>query len=625
MAKKTRTIDVLMDMPFGKLLALVVLSTLLVSQVQAGTRFGQVLKTGQVVMSGSAATMSARIQGCDNEELLFTFVESVAPESLFLRRLDAGTPDGSADVTIEITIGEVCANSGQASFNYRNLAVSGTIGRDIDINPMNPVLSLGLTTGASASLKVAYVLNRRTAETGNEDKRFELRADLVSFIAGDVFGQAGRNEVLADINVSDEPPLKEDLILDEEDGGRASASRDAFNDACLDPSADGSVFLDICREVQDVEDEEIAQRIAEAFDAHVIAALIAATGEGVRIQTRNVMWRMLGLRTNEERISLNGVSLAYNGNLIDATWLPMSMSGLSLQDDTDFGSTLLSERWGVFLNGDISLGKRDQRGKEVAFDFDAWGLTAGLDYRFNNGTIAGLALGYSSYQADIAAKGGQVDSNTLMTQAYASYSFTDDIYVDATIGYARSDLDQKRIVDLTGLPGYGLSVARGSSNATQFSTSLAFNYRLPVQLVWDLTAYGQFYYAKNEIDAFAERESPFAVAYPDQSFVTRTYTAGLRGSRAFSFNRGILVPFIDAAFAHESGNDGFVMTPVLVETGARAPLIEISDPDRNYGRLDVGASWVFLSGNQLFFSYGVLLAERDTKLQTLYLGARFEF
>ena len=618
------TIQLASQNRFGLVLAVLLAAGF--STAEGATRFGQVLKNGQVMVSGPGAATAARLLSCDDEQLLFTFAETVSPDNIALRRLDAGIADGSQMATIEVRIVQVCASSGQATFSYRHTADRGTIGQDIDINPAAPVLSLSLSPSASATAKVAYVVRPRSAETSEDDKNFQLRAAQISFFAGDVFGQAGRDEVLAEISISEAPPLKPGLISEDgDDDGRASAARDAFNDACLDPSAEGSVFLDICREVQNVEDEDLARRIAEAFDAHEIAALTAASSEAGRIQARNIASRMAALRGGDSQISLNGVALAYNGNLFDASWLPVSMSGLSLDEGSGGGSTLLNERLGVFLNGDISLGKRDQRGKEVAFDFDSWGLTAGLDYRFVNGVIAGLALGYTSYQADIKADGGKVDSAAVTVQGYGTYSFTDDFYVDATLGYSRADVDQQRVVDLTGLAGFGRSVARGSTDATQFSTSLALNYRLPLQRAWDITAYGQFYYAYNDIDSFVERGSPFAVEFPDQSFVTRTLTAGFRGSKAISFSRGILVPFVDAAFSHEGGNDGFVFTPMLVETGGLAPRIEISDPDRNYGRLDIGTSWVFLSGNQLFFSYGLLLGESDTKLHTLNFGARFEF
>ena len=137
--------------------------------------------------------------------------------------------------------------------------------------------------------------------------------------------------------------------------------------------------------------------------------------------------------------------------------------------------------------------------------------------------------------------------------------------------------------------------------------------------------FGQLFYATNDIDGFTETGSPFALQFPDQDFITRTFSAGLRASRAVSFSTGVLLPFIDASFSHEDGNDGFVLSPALVETGAVAPRIEISNPDRNFGKLDLGASWVFLSGNQLFISYGLLVGESDTAMQTINFGARFEF
>ncbi len=597
------------------------------SNADAATRYGQVLKNGQVIMSGSGSSLQATTMNCGDGELLFTFAENVSTESIQFRRLDAGTPDGSGSISIQVTVREVCADSGQATFRYRHSADVGEIGTDINIAPVAPVLTVALAPSASANTQISYSVGTRSEDTGDEDKRFALRSAQLSFFAGDVFGQASRNEVLAEISVSEAPPLKDELNQgDENDGGRGSAARDAFNDACLDPSAEGSVFLEICRQAQDVDDEELARQIAEAFDVHEIAALIAASSEGGRIQAYNIASRMAALRRDEDRISFDGIALAYNGNTFDAGWLPEDIRGLASEMGSGGGdSTLLDERLGVFLNGDIAIGDRDRRGKEVGFDFDSWGLTAGVDYRFVNGIIAGVALGYTSYSADLDRRTGEVDSNTLSLQGYGTYDFTDDLYLDATVGYSTADVDQQRVVDLTGLSGFGRSIARGSTDATQFTTSLALNYALPMQRAWNATAYGQFYYAVNDIDAFAERGSPFAVNFPDQHFITRTLTGGLRASKAISMDRGVLVPFVDASFSYEAGNDGFVLSPTLVETGALAPLVEISDPDRSFGRLDVGTSWVFLSGNQLFLSYGLLVGESDTQLHTFNFGARFEF
>jgi len=53
--------------------------------------------------------------------------------------------------------------------------------------------------------------------------------------------------------------------------------------------------------------------------------------------------------------------------------------------------------------------------------------------------------------------------------------------------------------------------------------------------------------------------------------------------------------------------------------------VEINDPDRNFARVDLGLSWVFLSGQQLFVSYSTLLAESDTTRHSIFFGFRGEF
>ncbi|PKL96544.1 MAG: hypothetical protein CVV18_01355, partial [Gammaproteobacteria bacterium HGW-Gammaproteobacteria-8] len=96
-------------------------------------------------------------------------------------------------------------------------------------------------------------------------------------------------------------------------------------------------------------------------------------------------------------------------------------------------------------------------------------------------------------------------------------------------------------------------------------------------------------------------------------------------NRAISFERGVLSPYIDASYRHESGNDGYMLRPRVVGAGAFGPTVEINDPDRNFARVDLGLSWVFLSGQQLFVSYSTLLAESDTTRHSIFFGFRGEF
>lgn len=589
----------------------------------AANRSGAVLATGQVIMAAGPGAAGIQ-QGCgENEDLVFTFTETAAPSDIELQR---SALDGAAS-SITVVIDEVC-EPGQATFEYEHRAVSGDgeIGVDLSADPAAPRLSIPIESGASQTLQVAYqVLEADDPGAGDKiDKIFALAGTRIGFLAGQVAGQATRDQTLVTIALIEDtgPPLPPDRITASDE--RIFDAGGAFNQAC-ESAEPGSSFADACAVIaaQELTDEQIRQ-VALAFDAHELAAIPTASSEGGRIQGANVNARIAELRSGATGLSLSGVALAFNGELFDAGWLPLGqVEGAS--GGGGGGSTLFSEKLGMFVNGKVSLGDRNRRGKEVGFDFDSWGVTAGIDYRFDTGTFAGVSLGYSEYDADLDQDGGSTDAETITVQGYGSYSVTQDFYLDATLGYSTTDVRQRRVVDLSGIGDLTRTIARGSTDARQISASLAVNYRLPLDTEWSITPYGEFQYAWNDIDGFSERGSPFALTFDDQDFGTETAGVGFRITRAFSFSRGVLSPFVDGSFRHESGNDGYLMQPRLVEASAFGPDIEINSPDRNFGRLDAGASWVFLAGTQLFVSYSTLVAESDTTRHSIFLGVRGEF
>src|SRR6056297_1769501 len=582
----------------------------------AGTSSGWVLRTGEVVMSSGGQSVNATSFNCGDEELAFGFSETVTPEQLEFSRREGG----SGSVSVQLSITQVCAE-GQATFEYSHVAQEGTIGEDIDIDPVQTSITANLVVQDLDARPFEYQV-RDVQNPGDADKVFLLQAGRITFVVDGAFGQAARSETLATITVVEGPPLDtDDPVLQEDERTRDAAV--AFNNACEDVP-ENTQLAELCGAAADSDTVEADIQIAEAFDPHELSAAPGAVSEGGRIQAANVGGRLAALRGGATGVSLSGIALAYNGNIVDSSWLPLDQVD-DMESGSGGGSSLLNERLGFFVNGEISLGDRDRRGKEFGFDFDSWGLTSGIDYRFDNGFIGGISLGYSRYDADLDDDGGSLEADTVTLQGYGTYNFTDDLYLDATLGYSSSDLDQDRAIDLTGIGTFGRSVARGSTDADQYSTSLALNYRLPIESTWSLTSYGQFFYAVNEIDGFEERGSFLALRFPDQEFFTRSYSGGLRASKAISFADGILSPFIDVAYTHEGGNDGYAFRPAFVDGPLLDLEVEISSPDRNFGRLDAGASWVFLSGQQLFFSYSALVGESDTTRHAFYLGARFEF
>ncbi len=590
-------------------------------QAEAMTRHGAVYESGRIVYSSQPVSRTMDGHACEEDpDLIFTFSESLSQSSL---ALDVRSEDaGSITLTVNITLS---CREGSAVFEYDHEpdGNSGVIGEDIDINPQSFGINMPLATGASEQA----VINYQALESAPffTEHRFLLVGDRVSFFAGTAFGQAGERRELAVVSVASGDVIDMGAIIDAD--ARTIRAGSALNDAC-DLAEPGSTLFQTCLEIdQFAETPAQLRQASNAFDAHQITAVPAASTESTRIQSGNVAERLEVIRSGmAPALSLDGLAFRSGGQNFSLAWLPSDlMARVNGESGDDIGSQLLAERWGAFVNGTVTIGDRSRRGDETAFDYDSWGITAGVDYRFDNGAVVGVAGGFSRYSADLEGNSGKVDGDSYSIQGYGTFDLIENLFIDATLGYTTTDFDFGRVVDLAGIGSMTRSTARGSTDARVISATVSLNYRIRLDNAWSITPYGQFGYSDIEIDGFSESGSPFDYQYPSQSLDSQLWSAGIRVNRPISLDRGVLVPYADLAFEYESGIDGYSLQPVLVESGIDGPMVSISNPDRSTGRLDLGASWVFLTGNQLFFSYSALLMDSDTTRHSFYFGARWEF
>ncbi|OAD22231.1 secreted protein containing Na-Ca exchanger/integrin-beta4 domain protein [Candidatus Thiomargarita nelsonii] len=116
-------------------------------------------------------------------------------------------------------------------------------------------------------------------------------------------------------------------------------------------------------------------------------------------QFKNVNARLNVLRTGVRVFSLSGLRLNINGQR-----LPTELLGSTLNNATDARNVGNGfSRLGAFVNGEINFGEKDTTDRESGFEFTTLGLTAGIDYRFTNNLVAGIALGYSNSESDFNA------------------------------------------------------------------------------------------------------------------------------------------------------------------------------------------------------------------------------
>jgi len=586
----------------------------------AGTRLFAVYNDGRLQPAVGKAGFS-----CDDSGLAFVFSETVdggpPPEALTLEESSADT----AHVTVRVQITQSCGD-GDVTFSYGHDSDGGTFGPGGDLNasPQSFALSMATMPGATDMETVNY---QAVDDAESEDaETFTLFGDQIVFFVGNTAGQASDRRDLASITI----PANDEKTVDPNDlpDGSTDQQRNAIerlNNACA-MAEPNSALADTCEKIHEYQNQQNpqersrqARRIADALNPQVVVVTSLSALQTGRIQHENIVDRLVALHQGAKGISLDNVNLSLGGLNIGTGWLNAA------SDDYDSSSRLLGEKWGLFLDGSVSLGNQDRRITGPGFDFDAYSLTAGLDYRFDSGLILGGAVGFDNYSSDLDGSAGGLDSNSKTLQGFGTYNFTDRLYVDLTAAYTSGDLDQDRVIDLSGIGGLGSETARGSTNSDQTSASVALNYDTSFSPGWSATAYGSLYFADTTIDAFSEQGSALALSFEEQNFQSLLSSLGVRVTKVVNLSNGVLTPFADVAWQHESKNDSFEIKTRFVQVDAEGPTALVSEPDRDFGRAAVGASWVFPSGNQVFFRVNSLLLDANTNRYSVYVGGRFEF
>ncbi len=280
--------------------------------------------------------------------------------------------------------------------------------------------------------------------------------------------------------------------------------------------------------------------------------------------------------------------------------------------------------WGGFLNVNYNTGDRDDTSREDGFDFDDYGLTGGVDYRFSDQLAAGVALSWSRTDVDFSRDAGDVESDNWGLTAYAAYNIG-DWYVDAQLGYAWLDYETRRNIVL---PALGINTAaRGDTNGQQWSATVGAGYDLRMNRL-TVTPYGRVDYLNLEVDDFTEREPNAGLGLDIGSRTTRSLQSalGARLSTEVSTGYGVFVPYAALEWNHEFKND----SRSLVAKYTHDPfntffVIPTENPDRNFFTLAVGVSTQMPGGLSAFAALDSVLGMEDTTAYALTVGVRGEF
>lgn len=348
-------------------------------------------------------------------------------------------------------------------------------------------------------------------------------------------------------------------------------------------------------------------------------------------QLGNVLSRLAALRHGATGVSLSGLSINQNGQSLSASALAKAFTQQKGGAAGDEPGADLGGRLGIFVNGAISRGDKSRTTQESGFEYDAYDITAGMDYRFTDRFIAGFALGYSSTSSDLNDSGGNLDGSGYTLAGYANYFFGDNLFLDGVVQYGRGSFDMKRNIDYI-IPGITeeFFIASASPDARQWGASIGGGYDFKLdQEGLQATLSGHLNYLKATLDSYDENGAEaFNLHVQENTLKSLTFSLSGEISRTFSMSWGILTPRLRIDWLHEFEDNSVPIGGWLLADpigGTNAFTYQSDKQDSNYFLLGVGASAVFSSGVQAFLFYQATLSKEDYTDNQITAGLRFEF
>lgn len=393
---------------------------------------------------------------------------------------------------------------------------------------------------------------------------------------------------------------------------------------------------------QDLLDQCLALTSASVSDPNAVSDALTAmlpdvaqtqadTGRAAAgAQFENLNTRMMGLRSGAPMpaLSFSGLTLAMAGGRLPLGQLGaalLAVDSMPAQEQSSFG------KWGLFVSGNIGRGEFDPTRLTPRYDFDVAGLTAGLDYRWSDTLVLGVALGYTQQDTLLADGLGSVEMQGFSVSGYGTWYRGNDWYLDSALTYGANRYDQERSIAYV-LPTEVVNqTAVASSDGTNLSATVTFGRDFSLR-GWTFGAYGRAAYSRLGFDAFEEEVdaalngSGLALRVESRTLTGLSSTLGGKASFAHSASWGVLVPQMDLEWVKEYGSDAEAFRGFFVDDPTATPILVLGDDlDSSYLRVSLGLSMVLTQGRSGFLTYERILARSGVSQQGATLGLRWEF
>ncbi len=296
---------------------------------------------------------------------------------------------------------------------------------------------------------------------------------------------------------------------------------------------------------------------------------------------------------------------------------------------TDGGESIeiLLGKWGFFLSALYTDTDRDKTSKENGFDSELGGLMLGVDYRFSDKLIAGVAAGYSDEDADFNSDAGHLDTESVNVTLYGSFMPVKNFYADGYLGYGSLDYVSERNFSISS--AVLIPPQRESTRATFDGDQYLAGFNAGYDWHYGPFAMGpqiKLDYSQTEIESYSEKGSLLGLRVDDQTIRSLESKVGVQTSYAQRIPwGGVLVPQARAYWVHQYKDESRDIPSSLGGAPSNTITTGSENPDRNYLVWGAGLSAVMPHGILLFADFEQTFSHEFLHIWTATAGFRMQF
>ena len=351
------------------------------------------------------------------------------------------------------------------------------------------------------------------------------------------------------------------------------------------------------------------------FGPEILTSIFEIGVSQAQVQTFNLERRLEDIRWGSNGFSasgfaMNGAAPGYGG--------PLGDGGLLEGPDGKSGKTALApapnNRWGCFVTGVGEFTNLGDTFNAHGYDLTNAGFTLGVDYRFTDHLVIGLAAGYDHSDVDPNG-GGRISADDGKIALYGTAFTGKGLYTNFAVqgGYTTYD---------TSRPAVG-GYARASTDGGSFNALFGAGYDWKFGgLTIGPTA--NFEYSYIGVEGAAERGSLAPLDLANQSQNSLRTTFGAKASYDWKIGGVTVVPELRLGWQHEYGDNTFQYLSQFEQGG---PGFTVQGPTTGRDSLIVGAGFAIRWNERIstYVYYDGELGRTNYQSNNVSGGFRVEF